>query len=120
MKKFKNEKGFTLYELMVVIAVIGIMAAIAIPNFLKYRARSYEACAKSDAKNAYTSAQVYFSSSPSNLTLTSQSQLEDYGYSQSSDITLTVSGDMDSLLITVKHAAADTVYSVNSNGEISS
>ncbi|MCP4350099.1 MAG: prepilin-type N-terminal cleavage/methylation domain-containing protein [Desulfobacterales bacterium] len=119
MLKNRKEQGFTLYELMIVIAVIGIIAAIAIPNFLKYRARSYEAAAKSDAKNAYTAAQVFFSSDPSNIDLTDQNQLEEYGYCQSPDIVLNVSGAIDTLLITIKHAAADKTYSVNSNGDIS-
>ena len=49
-----NQKGFTLIELMIVIAIIGILAAIAIPNFLSYRERGYNAQALSNAKNFYT------------------------------------------------------------------
>ena len=49
--KTKQEQGFTLVELMIVIAIIGILSAIAIPNFLSYQRKGYNVAANSDAMN---------------------------------------------------------------------
>lgn len=56
----KNEAGFTLVELLVIVAIIGILAAIAIPQFSDYRKRGFEATVKSDLKNAAVAQEAYF------------------------------------------------------------
>jgi type IV pilus assembly protein PilA len=56
----RNKKGFTLIELMIVVAIIGILAAIAIPNFLKFQAKSKQSEAKTNLKAIYTAQTGYY------------------------------------------------------------
>lgn len=57
-----GNRGFTLIELMVVIAIVGILAAIAIPQFSKYREKTYIAMALNDLRNVMTAEEAEYAS----------------------------------------------------------
>ena len=96
-----NLKGFTLIELMIVIAIIGVLAAIAIPNFIAYRNKSYCSSAESDANNVAATISDYFAI-PENTTLITVA-----GASQYLGFTLTDKGGQNT--VTVGGTAEGTI-----------
>jgi type IV pilus assembly protein PilA len=60
LSMLKGKKGFTLIELMIVVAIIGILAAIAIPNFLRFQAKSKQSEAKTNLGGIFTAQISYF------------------------------------------------------------
>ena len=64
--KFHNRKGFTLIELMIVVVIIGILAALAIPRFMQATTKSKQSEAKQILKQIYTMQRTFRQESPTN------------------------------------------------------
>jgi len=60
MQFMRLKRGFTLIELMIVVAIIGLLAALAIPNFMRFQARAKQSEAKGNLKAIYTGQKSYY------------------------------------------------------------
>ena len=107
----RDKGGFTLIELMIVIAIIGILAAIAIPQFSAYRTRSFNAAAVSDLRNAMGAQEAYhvdtqeYANAASDLTVS-------YGLATSQNVVLTVTGSATGFTIISYHQSGDKTYTI--------
>ena len=117
LKKFnkkRDEKGFTLIELMIVIAIIGILAAIAIPQFSAYRMRAFNSAAQSDLRNAATAQEAFF---VDNQTYTTTEGSGGLNLTTSDGVTVAVTAaDTDDYTMTASHGSGDRTYTLTGPG----
>lgn len=102
-----NKKGFTLIELMIVVAIIGVLAAIAIPNFLNYQCKAKQAEAKTNLGNIRTAQEAFRAENDTYTT-----SLTAIGFSASGDTRYAIS-------ITAASANSFTAQADGTAGDVS-
>jgi type IV pilus assembly protein PilA len=118
-----SQEGFTLIELVVVTLIIGILASIALMQFLSYRERGYNATLQSDLRSAYTASKQFYMDHPNGVFKNADLENEDYGYRPSKNVKLHVdNGDEANLLITASYlpgTGTPNIYQVDHAGRVS-
>ena len=111
----KGEKGFTLIELMIVIAIIGILAAIAIPQFTAYRQRGFNAACQSDLRNAATAQEAYYTDSQSYTSTVAD--LTTRGFNPTANVSpFVTTGNTAGYTMTAKHVSGLSTWTMTGPG----
>ncbi len=115
--KAKKDVGFTLIEILVVIGIISVLAAIATMQYQKFRIRAYDTAAKSDLGNAFIALEAYFTDD--NTFPTTSASLLASGATLSEDVSFTrykvdtMSNGDPTVHMHLKHASSPNAWHAN-------
>lgn len=99
-----NENGFTLIELLTTMAIIGVLLAIAVPQYSAYKRRAFDIRAASDLRNVASAEEAYFMDWEAYLSCSNDSCSQLPGiHSLSQGVTLEITADEDSFQGSARH-----------------
>lgn len=112
MEREYEESGFTLIEILVVILIIGILAAIAIPVFLNQRKKANESAIRSDLRNVAIAIETHFAKNPTDADVDFLNDIPDF--KPSKDVQMAIRGSANTWCAVAVHSNSD----FNSTGDV--
>ena len=109
----RNEKAFTLIELMIVVAILGILAAFAISQFSSYKERAYDAAAKSALRNVAVAMENYYQDN--GLFAATESELEPWFKPEENVRVKILTSEIDSWSAASQHIYSENVWYYDSS-----
>ena len=117
--KSSNQSGFTLIEILIVVAIIGLLASITFPYYGQYKQRAYDVHARANLKAFWLTCNLYWQDNPNGTCNIAAVTNTTYGFSTAVDVTLIAQGTKSSFSGTASHNDSPTTFSINSIGNLS-
>ena len=117
----RNQKGFTLIGLLIVIAIGVILAAIAIPQFSAYKRRAYDSDAKANLHNLFLACKAYWGDETGTSTCSlAEMTASTYGFNQSTNIVIAITNVTETgYASNASHTASTSTYIMEAAGNSS-